>query len=198
MNHLPQIFLQKQVQLLILAKKLQRKSVFVPGHADNTLAVLGHSRHGLVLQRVNVMVVRVDHSKAQILVRLPDGLGEVCHRSGRAHTRQFRSQPAAASLHHMTLGAVAFSEEDALALGRIAGHWSLRTGAYRTEVRNQSPSLAILKCVGRHLGAGDTIADGSKDFRVAAAMHPKAGTKVWPAPAAARIETVARGAIGAE
>ena len=40
------------------------------------------------------------------------------HRSGRADTCQFRPQPAAASLHHMTLGAVAFSEEDALALAR--------------------------------------------------------------------------------
>src|SRR5580700_8150474 len=98
----------------------------------------------------------------------------------------------------MTLGAVTFSEEDALACGGIASHWSLGPGAGRSQVRNQCPSLAIFKRVRRHLGAGDTIADGSKDFRVAAAMHPKAGTKVWPTPAAARIETVARGAIGAE
>src|SRR5580700_8233665 len=196
MQHLAQILLKEQVELIVLAEKLQREGVFVFGHTDDSQAVSRDRRHGVVVEGNAVMVVRIRRAQAQLFVWGTDRLSQVIHRSRSAYARQLGSQPPTASFHHMALTASTLAPEEVLTVGAITSDGTGRLDTDGAQVGNQRPGFAIFKLVGRHFSARNALSDGPENCRVASTMDPEAGSKIGPAASTARAEAVARRAVG--
>ena len=105
MNHCFYILLEKELQILISRKQLDRERVFIAGNASDPVTCCRDHGDRVIHERQTVVIVRIGYAAAELLIGSPNGIDQVGKRSRRGCARQVRAQPAPISFDHVTVGA---------------------------------------------------------------------------------------------
>src|SRR5881296_1610325 len=190
----------EQMNFLVCVHHLQAEVVLVESNALDLPSIRHDDGYGFVL--LSKLFRGFRQSPSQLLAWIADGFDQGFHGSSGSDASEVRPNAPTFSFDHVAQRTVRVAIKKLLAVDRIADGLRRRFDFDTSQIGDDLPDFFIghshalaVGSVGRHCGAGDSVADVLEHVPVGTAMALLRMSEIWAASPSASTKSVAESTV---